>query len=86
MHAATSPEYHDRWIDCTDQELRIRGYYFPGAPSGFPYGKIGAVRRVKITAPRGKAASGARRRLASRDSVSPVRPVQRDLGPVCSRA
>lgn len=36
MHAATSPEYHDRWIDCTDQELRIRGYYFPWGTKRIP--------------------------------------------------
>jgi hypothetical protein len=54
MNAATSPEYHDRWIDCTDQELRIRGYYFPWGTKRIPYGKIAAVRRVQITATRGK--------------------------------
>lgn len=41
---------HDRWIDCTDRELRIRGYYFPWGSKRIPYGKIGAVRRVQITA------------------------------------
>ena len=36
------PEYHDRWIDCTHQELRIRGYYFPWGTKRIPYGKLAA--------------------------------------------
>jgi hypothetical protein len=54
MNAATSPEYHDRWIDCTDQGLCIRGYYFPWGTKRIPYGKIRAVQRVQMTVTRGK--------------------------------
>lgn len=47
-------EYHDRWIDCTDNELKIHGYYFPWGTKRIPYGKIRGVRRVQMTATRGK--------------------------------
>ena len=47
-------EYHDRWVDCTGEELRIRGYYFPCGTKLIPYGSIHALRRVEMTAMRGK--------------------------------
>jgi hypothetical protein len=41
--------YRDRWIECTDDEVRIRGYYFPsGGMKRIPYERIRAVRRVSL--------------------------------------
>lgn len=54
MPTSVGPEYHDRWIECTDRELRIRGYYFPWGSKRVPYDRICAVRRVQMTASRGK--------------------------------
>lgn len=48
-------EYHDRWIDCTDEEIRIRGYYFPWGTKRIPYKRIRSWRTVPLTATRGKA-------------------------------
>ena len=46
--------YRDRWIECTDTELRIRGYYFPWGTRRIAYGTIRSVRRVRLTAMRGR--------------------------------
>ena len=40
--------YHDRWIDCTADEVVIRGYYFPWGTKHVPYSSIRSVRRVKM--------------------------------------
>ncbi len=48
-------EYQDTWIACTDEGIRIRGYYFPWGTKRVPYGKIRSVQRVTMTAMRGKA-------------------------------
>ena len=29
--------YRDRWIECTPDEIRIRGYYFPWGTKRIPY-------------------------------------------------
>lgn len=47
-------EYHDRWIECTDSEIRVRGYYIPWGTKRIPYGKIRSWRKVRLTATRGK--------------------------------
>ena len=46
--------YEDRWISCTDSDLRIRGYYFPWGTKVIPYHRIRAVRRVDLSALRGQ--------------------------------
>ncbi len=46
--------YKDRWIECTDEGIRIRGYYFPWGTKHIPYRKIRSARRVGMTALRGK--------------------------------
>ena len=49
-----SSEYHDRWIDCTADEVVIRGYYFPWGSKHIPYADIHGVRTVTLSALRGK--------------------------------
>ena len=46
--------YQDRWIECTDDEVRIRGYYFPWGTKRIPYTRIRSVEKVPLTATRGK--------------------------------
>lgn len=48
-------EYRDRWIDCTTEDVVIRGYYFPWGTKRIPYSRIQGVRRVKLSFARGKA-------------------------------
>jgi hypothetical protein len=45
---AMSMGYSDRWIECTPDALRIRGYYFPWGTKCIPYESIRAVQRVDI--------------------------------------
>jgi hypothetical protein len=45
---SNDPAYHDRWIECTDTELRVRGYYFPWGTKRITYASIRALRRVDI--------------------------------------
>ena len=46
--------YRDRWIECTDDEVRVRGYYFPWGTKRIPYRSIRAVQRVTLTKLRGQ--------------------------------
>ncbi len=46
-----APRYRDRWIECTPDQLVIRGYYFPfGLPKRIHYTKIRRVERFPMTA------------------------------------
>jgi hypothetical protein len=47
-------DYRDRWIECTDGEVRVRGYYFPWGTKRIPYASIHSVDRFTLTALRGK--------------------------------
>lgn len=46
--------YKDRWIECTAEEIRIRGYYFPWGTKRIPYRSVRAYRRVAIGATTGR--------------------------------
>lgn len=46
--------YRDRWIECTSDEIRVRGYYFPWGTKRIPYGSVRSMRRVGLTATRGR--------------------------------
>lgn len=46
--------YRDRWIECTEQELRIRGYYFPWGTRRIAYRSIRGLRRVDMEALTGR--------------------------------
>lgn len=41
-------EYRDRWIECSQREIRIRGYYFPWGTKRVPYTALRSVRRVEM--------------------------------------
>jgi hypothetical protein len=47
-------EYKDRWIDCTDSAIVVRGYYFPWGSKRIPYASIKSLDRFAMTALRGK--------------------------------
>lgn len=47
--------YRDRWIECTLEEIRVKGYYFPWGTKRIHYGTIRGMRRVALGALRGKA-------------------------------
>lgn len=73
-----STVYKDRWIECTDEELRIRYYYFPFGTKKIPYGKIRAVHRFDMTLLRGKGriwGTGSFRYWASLDPARPSKSV-----------
>lgn len=40
--------YRDRWIECTPDAVRIRGYYFPWGTKTVPYSSIRSIRRVEL--------------------------------------
>jgi hypothetical protein len=46
--------YRDGWIECTSDEIRVRGYYFPWGTKRIPYGSIRSMRRVSLSAMRGQ--------------------------------
>jgi hypothetical protein len=46
-------DYRDRWIECTPEAIRVRGYYFPWGTKTIPYRSIRSVRRVRLDALRG---------------------------------
>ena len=48
------PEYHDRWIECTSDGLRIRAYYFPWGTKRIRYASIKGVDVVDLTPARGR--------------------------------
>lgn len=48
-------EYRDRWIECTDDGVSIRGYYFPWGTKRIRYQSIHNLQRVRMTATGGKA-------------------------------
>jgi hypothetical protein len=47
--------YRDRWIECTSDEIRIRGYYFPWGSKRIRYRDIRGVRIVTLGVLRGRA-------------------------------
>jgi hypothetical protein len=46
--------YTDGWVTCAEDEIRVRGYYFPWGTKRIPYARIRAVRRVRLSAGRGR--------------------------------
>ncbi len=50
-----SSRYRDRWIECSDDGIEIRGYYFPWGTKHIDYGSIRSLRRVELSALRGRA-------------------------------
>jgi hypothetical protein len=46
--------YRDRWIECTEDAVRVRFYYFPFGTKSIPYSRIRAVQRVTLSTLRGR--------------------------------
>jgi hypothetical protein len=71
-------EYKDRWIECTDNALVVRGYYFPWGTKWIPYASIKALDRFTMSALRGKGriwGSGDFRHWANLDPQRPAKSV-----------
>jgi hypothetical protein len=68
------PTYADRWIECDDDEIRVRGYYFPWGTKRIPYAAIRAVRRVRMGALRGRGRIWGTANLRYWASLDPQRP------------
>jgi hypothetical protein len=66
--------YSDRWIECNDDEIRIRAYYFPWGTKRIPYAAIRAVRRVQLGALRGRGRIWGTANLRYWASLDPRRP------------
>jgi hypothetical protein len=47
-------DYRDAWIECTAEEIRIKGYYFPWGTKRIPYSSLKGYRRFNLSALRGK--------------------------------
>ena len=69
--------YRDRWIECTDTDIRIRGYYFPWGTKRIPYEAIRSVRRVETRALRGKGRIWGTANPRYWASLDPARPRKR---------
>ena len=50
----TTSLYHDKWVECTPEEVRVRGYYFPWGTKKMPYRSIRGVKLVALSTLRGK--------------------------------
>jgi hypothetical protein len=46
--------YRDRWIECDEGGISVRGYYFPWGTKHIPYASIRSLERFTMTALRGK--------------------------------
>jgi hypothetical protein len=46
--------YQDRWIELTNHDVIVRGYYFPWGTKRIPYSSIRSLERFTMTAWRGK--------------------------------
>ncbi|MTD58110.1 hypothetical protein [Amycolatopsis pithecellobii] len=67
-------EYRDRWIECTAEEIRIRGYYFPWGTKRIPYRSIRSVRRVEMGAFTGRGRIWGTANFRYWASLDPARP------------
>ena len=71
-------EYKDRWIECTERAVLVRGYYFPWGTKRIPYAQIRSLDRFAMTALRGKGriwGSGDLRHWAHLDPRRPTKSV-----------
>ncbi len=70
--------YQDRWIECVDDGIRVRGYYFPWGTKRIPYSSICSLDRFAMTRLRGKGriwGSGDLRHWANLDPSRPHKDV-----------
>jgi len=66
--------YKDQWIECTDDAVRIRGYYFPWGTKSIPYSGIRSVRKVAMGPLTGKGRIWGSTTLRYWASLDPGRP------------
>jgi hypothetical protein len=66
--------YKDPWIECTDDAIRIRGYYFPWGTKTIPYTAIRRIRRVSMGTLTGKGRIWGSTSLRYWASLDPGRP------------
>ena len=69
--------YSDRWISCTEDEIRIRGYYFPWGTKRVPYATLRQVRRVPVGILTGRGRLWGTANLRYWASLGPGRPHKR---------
>lgn len=69
--------YRDRWIECAEDGIRVRGYYFPWGTKRIAYGSIRAVRRVNLGALTGRGRIWGTANPRYWASLDPRRPVKR---------
>ncbi|HET6793911.1 MAG TPA: hypothetical protein VFH45_05695 [Acidimicrobiales bacterium] len=46
--------YHDRWIECTEEGVAVRAYYFPWGTKRIPWTSIRSAHKLRLTAMRGR--------------------------------
>jgi hypothetical protein len=68
--------YKDRWIECTDDAVVIRAYYFPWGSKRIPYSAIREVRRVPMDVVTGKGRIWGSTTLRYWASLDPNRPAK----------
>ncbi len=68
--------YHDRWITCTDEGIQVRAYYFPWGTKRIPYGSVRGMRRVAMSALRGKGRIWGTGNFKYWASLDPKRPIK----------
>jgi len=68
--------YKDPWIECTDDAVRIRGYYFPWGTKTIPYRTIQSVRKVAMGRFTGKGRIWGSTTLRYWASLDPGRPAK----------
>jgi hypothetical protein len=77
--------YQDRWIECTQEEVKIRGYYLRWATKRIPYSAIRSVEFVDLDALSARGPIGVTVNPRYRAHPDPDRPKKRvglilDLG------
>jgi hypothetical protein len=66
--------YEDQWIECTPDDLRIRGYYFPWGTKRIPYSSIRQVTIVNMGLLTGRGRIWGSSTLRTWASLDPGRP------------
>lgn len=72
-----SDTYGDRWIELTDDEIVIRGYYFPWGTKRIPYADVRHITRVQLGAFNGRGRIWGTANPGVWASLDPRRPTKR---------
>ncbi len=68
--------YRDRWISCDDDGIRVRAYYFPWGTKHIGYGSVRGMKRVTMSALRGRARIWGTANFGYWASLDPKRPTK----------